>query len=149
MTEQPDDNFKELNELIRQLMKRSFEESGRPVFGHAFHVVIEDGDCCITPIDPASAGRERLIELQPEVHTTGEEVYVVVDLPGIDEEKIKITFDSRQLSITAKQGDLVYHCTADLPPVDTECMRSTIRNGVLEIVFLTPRADAGSPTTAE
>jgi HSP20 family molecular chaperone IbpA len=147
MTEQPGDHFKELTELIRRLMDRSFEESGRPAFGYAFRVVIRDGDCCITPVEPASAGRERVIELQPEVHVTGEEVHVVADLPGIDEKEMKITLRDQHLTVTAKREDVVYRCSADLPPVDPESLRSTIRNGVMEIALLAPRTDAGSPAS--
>jgi len=83
---------------------------------------------------PLTAG-----ELEPlsDITTTDKEVKVVVEMPGIDKKDIKISaYDSSVEISTANTAQRKYKSTIELPPeVDTETVKSTYNNGILEIAF--------------
>ena len=80
-----------------------------------------------------SAEREPLVD----VNMTDKEVKVVLEMPGIRKEDIKIkAYDSRVEVTTSKDAQRKYHKTIDLPEqADIETARSVYNNGVLEITF--------------
>jgi HSP20 family protein len=59
---------------------------------------------------------------------------VVVEMPGVSKENIRINAYSVEVSTTAT--DRKYHEVIDLPEeTDIETARSTYKNGILEITF--------------
>jgi HSP20 family protein len=80
-----------------------------------------------------SAEREPLVD----VNTTDTEVKVVVEMPGIRKEDIKInTYDSQLEIATSKDALRKYHKNIELPEqAEIETARSVYNNGVLEVTF--------------
>jgi HSP20 family protein len=64
------------------------------------------------------------------------EVKVVVEIPGVNKENIRINAYDNSLEVTTNDPQKKYHKVIDLPPeADIETVKSTYRNGILEIVF--------------
>ncbi len=80
-----------------------------------------------------SAEREPLVD----VNMTDKEVKVVVEMPGIRKEDIKIkAYDSQVEVTTSKDSQRKYHKNIDLPEqAEIETARSAYNNGILEITF--------------
>jgi HSP20 family protein len=70
-----------------------------------------------------------------EVHPVGNEVKVIVDLPGITEEVLRLHVKGTTLVIDAVNADHHYRTSAALPPVDVGSLLKTLKNGVLEVTF--------------
>jgi HSP20 family protein len=79
-----------------------------------------------------------LSERQPlsEISTTDKDVKVAIELPGVSKELIKINANDNQVDIKTEDPKRKYHEVIDLPAeVDTENVKSTFINGLLEITF--------------
>ena len=74
-------------------------------------------------------------ELVAEVHRIGNEVKVIVELPGVTDESLKLDMQGDRLIIDAGDADRHYHTSAMLPPVDPGSMQKSLKNGVLEITY--------------
>jgi HSP20 family protein len=72
-----------------------------------------------------------------DVNTTDNEVKVVLEMPGINEEDIKINeYDGKVEIKTADSSQRKYHKIVNLPKeADTETARFTYNNGILEVIF--------------
>ncbi len=84
-------------------------------------------------ISQISAEREPLVD----VNMTDKEVKVVVEMPGIRKEDIKIkAYDSQVEVTTSKDAQRKYHKNIELPELaEIETARSVYNNGILEITF--------------
>ena len=79
-----------------------------------------------------SSEREPLVDIS----STDKEVKVVVEMPGIKKENIKINAYENTVEITSDDPQRKYHKVVDLPiEADTETAKSTYNNGILEVVF--------------
>ncbi|HEX5185352.1 MAG TPA: archaeal heat shock protein Hsp20 [Nitrososphaeraceae archaeon] len=79
-----------------------------------------------------SAEREPLVD----VSSTDKEIKVIVEMPGIKKENIKINAYEDSVEITSNHSQRKYHKVVDLPPeADIETVRSTYNNGILEVIF--------------
>ena len=79
-----------------------------------------------------SAEREPLVD----VNTTNKEVKVVLEIPGVKKEDIKISVFDEAVEVTANNPQRKYHKTIDLPKeANPETAKSTYQNGILEITF--------------
>jgi HSP20 family protein len=79
-----------------------------------------------------------LTERQPlsEVSSSDKEVIVTVELPGVSKEQIKIDASDSQVDVKTQDPKRKYHEVIDLPAeVDTDTVKSTFTNGLLEITF--------------
>jgi HSP20 family protein len=79
-----------------------------------------------------------LSERQPlsEVSTTDKEIKIVVELPGISKEQIKIDAYDNQVEIKTEDPKRKYHEIIDLPrDADIDNVKSSFVNGLLEITF--------------
>jgi HSP20 family protein len=87
-----------------------------------------------------SAEREPLVD----VNTTDTEVKVVVEMPGIRKEEIKInTYDSQLEVTTSKDSQRKYYKSIELPEqAEIETARSVYNNGVLEVTFNLKKKEA-------
>jgi HSP20 family protein len=83
-----------------------------------------------TPI--ISSEREPL----SDVSITDKEVKVVIEMPGVPKDKIKLVAHQDKLEITSQDPGRKYHEVVEIPPqADIETIRSSYNNGILEIVF--------------
>lgn len=71
----------------------------------------------------------------PEVHQIGDEVKVIVELPGVTDESLRLDVQGDRLIIDAGDTDRHYHTSAMLPQVNTAPYRKSLKNGVLEVTF--------------
>jgi HSP20 family protein len=87
-----------------------------------------------------SAEREPLVD----INKTDTEVKVVVEMPGIRKEDIKINAYDSQLEIaTSKDAQRKYHKNIELPEqAEIETARSVYNNGVLEVTFNVKKKEA-------
>jgi len=84
-------------------------------------------------VSQISAEREPLVD----VNMTDKEVKVVVEMPGIRKEDIKIKAYDSQVEVTSsKDAQRKYHKNIELPELaEVETARSAYNNGILEITF--------------
>jgi HSP20 family protein len=84
-----------------------------------------------TPKGP-TVGEER--EPMTDVFDEKEEVRVYAEMPGVNEEDIKVVLRGDILDISAQSGDRKYHKEILLPvQVKKEALSYTYKNGVLEV----------------
>jgi HSP20 family protein len=72
-----------------------------------------------------------------DITTTDKEVKVVLEMPGIKKDDIKINAYDEKVEIkTVDNAQRKYHKVIDLPKsTDIETARSTYNNGILEVTF--------------
>ena len=72
-----------------------------------------------------------------DVYEEDDMVRVIVELPGVDKDKIKVkAIDDRHIIVEASNHDRRYRKEIELPSsVDIDSAKATFRNGVLEIRF--------------
>lgn len=72
-----------------------------------------------------------------DVVTTDKEVKVVVEMPGISKDDIKVNAYENKVEIsTTEKAERKYHKVVDLPPdADIDSVKSSYKNGILEITF--------------
>ena len=79
-----------------------------------------------------SAEREPLVDIS----STDKEVKVIVEMPGIKKENIKINAYETSVEISSNDEQRKYHKIIDLPPeADIETVKSKYNNGILEVIF--------------
>ncbi len=79
-----------------------------------------------------SSEREPLVDIS----STDREVKVIVEMPGIKKENIKINAYENSVEIISDDPQRKYHKVIDLPQeADIETVKSIYNNGILEIVF--------------
>jgi HSP20 family protein len=144
MSDNPSDIFRQLNELMKQLMEQAIQEQGgqRP-FAYGFKIIINEADAKqLTPQTSEAAASSNTVapsaqptstgSIEPiaEVYVEDSDVTVAVDLPGVDGKKIHLSLITNTLTIVAEGNQLT---SVDLPPVDGDSMKSSYKNGVLEV----------------
>ncbi len=71
-----------------------------------------------------------------DVTTTDKEVKVIVEMPGVSKDKIKINTYNNTVEVKSEDPRRKYHRTIKIPSeTDTETAKSTYNNGILEISF--------------
>jgi HSP20 family protein len=80
-----------------------------------------------------SSEREPLVDIS----TTDKEIKVVVKMPGVNKENVKINAYDSRLEVTAQEGAAKkYHETIELPEeADLATAKSKYNNGILEVIF--------------
>lgn len=74
--------------------------------------------------------REPLVDIFDEK----DHILVVVELAGVAEKDIKVSFKDNRLDLHAKGRDRQYAKEVELPePVDTSTLKQTYQNGILEL----------------
>jgi HSP20 family protein len=75
-----------------------------------------------------------------DITTIEKEVKVILEMPGVSKEIIKINAYGSTLGVRSNDPQRKYHEVIDLPAeADVETARSTYKNGILEIVFDTKK----------
>ena len=71
-----------------------------------------------------------------DITTTDKEVKVVIEMPGVPKEKIKINAYENKVEVSSDDPKRKYHEVIEIPPeADIETVKSTYNNGILEITF--------------
>jgi HSP20 family protein len=71
-----------------------------------------------------------------DVSVTDKEVKVIVEMPGVPKDKIKVKAYQDEVEIISEDPQRRYHETVDIPPeADIETVRSSYNNGILELIF--------------
>jgi HSP20 family protein len=71
-----------------------------------------------------------------DVTTTDKEVKVVVEMPGVGKDKIKVNAYDNMVEVTSEDPRRKYHRTIEIPTeTDIETAKSNYNNGILEITF--------------
>jgi HSP20 family protein len=140
-------------ELIREYETQEGDkvrEVGPIVYGYSM-TIGPDGKPKIREfgnVKPTSAGRMagRASGIKPQisaereplsdVNVTDKDVKVVLEMPGIKKEDIKINAYEYEVEVIADNPQRKYHKTIELPnDIDIETARSTYNNGILEVTF--------------
>jgi HSP20 family protein len=77
-------------------------------------------------------------EMEPlaDVTTTDKEIKVVIEMPGLSKDKIKVDAYEDKVEVKSDDPQRKYHRIVDLPPeADIETARCAYNNGILEITF--------------
>ena len=68
--------------------------------------------------------------------TSDKEVKVVIEMPGVNKENIKVNAYDNSVEITSDDPQRKYHQIIELPPeANIETAKSNYKNGILEITF--------------
>jgi HSP20 family protein len=71
-----------------------------------------------------------------DVTTADKEVKVVIEIPGVSKENIKINVYGTSVEVNTTGTERKYHEVIEIPPdTDIETASSTYKNGILEITF--------------
>jgi HSP20 family protein len=136
MNYDPEDMFLEMNAMMSRLMRdmnTGVRSDGTPIMG--YHIVIHGGNVPPESPEPAVTPSRDYGEPVPEIHRIGDDVKVVVEMPGVSEENLNIRLDGQTLTIDAAGSIRTYHTHAEVPPVDPKSMQHSLKNGVLEVTM--------------
>jgi HSP20 family molecular chaperone IbpA len=128
--------FRDMDEMFTYLstrMTRDFSGIEPPIFRYP-DIPERYGESSMDPglpYDEVRAGSG----LGVEVHRIDDEVKVITELPGVTRDKLHLTMKGNKLFIDTDTGSLQYHTSVILPPVNTEPVQVSLKNGVLEVTF--------------
>jgi HSP20 family protein len=99
------------------------------------------GSCAIPPASAADAGEA--IEPYHDVLAEGDTIKVIVEMPGVEKEQIKLQSHGRRISVRAEGEHRKYAADIETPDyVGSKPEKAQYKNGVLEIIY----AKADEPT---
>ena len=140
-----DDFFKDFERLAADLEKRSFEarEQGKPLVYGVNMSIGPDGKPHIREFGNArrpNSPREPLVDV-----INGEkEIVVIVELPGVDKEQLKLHVENDELSVIVDDPSQPFARTIKLPAkVKKNESKAALKNGMLEVVL--PKVKASKP----
>ncbi len=143
-------SMKEFEEMVPKELVREYRlpdgsvrrEWGPFVYGYSI-TIGPDGKPVIREfgnVRPSLAGgrfslkeeREPLVD----IITTDDEVKVIIEMPGVNKDDIRLTATEKSLTINAQSAERKYSKKVELPEeVDPKSARSTYKNGILEVTF--------------
>ncbi|MEZ0393809.1 MAG: archaeal heat shock protein Hsp20 [Desulfurococcaceae archaeon] len=154
-----DDMLREMEEFMdhvlrefaagpEELRRRGYKVYGPYIYGYKI-TMGPDGRPIIEEFGNVRRSRGRPMiseEREPlvDVFETDEEVKVVVEMPGVEKDKINVSVgeDKRTLIIRASDTDRKYYKEVELPAeVDPSSAKASYRNGVLEVVLRKSRKE--------
>ncbi|MEN6443467.1 MAG: hypothetical protein ABFC71_06930 [Methanoregula sp.] len=153
MKNNPQDIFHEMDALMARLFAGMDDGmSLNQPDGFGYRIVIQGGPGAGHEPEPEEFHARDTHEPVAEVHRIGDEVKVIVEMPGVSEENLNMQLNDHTLTLEAAGSARTYHTTAGLPPVDPASIRHTLKNGVLEVTFRslleTSEGGSGSEKTA-
>lgn len=79
---------------------------------------------------------ESVIEPPADLFEEADHILVLVEMPGVGPDDVKLTLDGRTLTVAAETEKRKYHKEIELPKAPAaERMTHTCRNGVVEVKF--------------
>jgi HSP20 family protein len=129
------DEFKDIEEMIRRILEHTLH-GPQGTLPSGFRIIVTGGEI--------SGGGERVpsppsrIVEEPatEVFEEGDEIRILVEVPGAALSTTHLQITGRVLRIYADGGARRYKTSVELPPIQAETMASRLYHGVLEITFL-------------
>lgn len=130
-----------MDDLMRKAMESGLDEFGRGepiVYGFNIRIgpdgkpkIQQFGNVKPTVRGPTiSETREPLVDVIEREDT----ITVIVELPGVDKNKIKLNATERVLTISAPGDEREFYKEVKLPaPVNSKNAKATYKNGVLEV----------------
>jgi HSP20 family protein len=74
--------------------------------------------------------------LWQHVTTTEKDIRVVIEMPGLSKDKIKVDAYEDKVEVKSEDPQRKYHKMVEIPPeTDIESVRCSYNNGILEITF--------------
>ena len=137
MREDPQDIFDQMDAM----MARMFAEmsrgtvTGMPPHAMGYRIIIQGSGIPQNSPDGSAIPTRNPGEPVPEVHQIGDEVKVIVELPGVTDESLRLDVQGDRLIIDAGDAGRHYHTSALLPPVNAASYQKSLKNGVLEVTF--------------
>jgi HSP20 family molecular chaperone IbpA len=131
MSDTPHDTNHSIEDVIRRIMELSGAGKGTPVI---------IGMQIIIPTGGPAGNPEQLVrgdgtEPEIEVHTFGNTVTLVTELPGMSPENIQVLFRDDRVFIWAKDGERHYRASSHVPPAEKGTVTISCKNGVVEITY--------------
>ena len=75
-------------------------------------------------------------ELIVDVISFDKEIKVVVEIPGVTKQDVKVNTFDHSVDISAETPDKKYHRVVEVPSdADLDSVQSTYKNGILELTF--------------
>ncbi len=141
MIEDPQDIFDQMDAMMAQMFAEMTRGAvaGMPPHAMGYRLIIHGGNMPLNPADDRAIPARNQGEPVPEVHQIGDEVKVIVELPGVTEESLRLDLQGDRLIIDAGDADRHYHTSAVLPPVNAAPYQKSLKNGVLEVTFTVPK----------
>ena len=144
MIHDPMDMMAEMDELFDRIISRVDREFPViPSFSRGHGFFFDDCDETGNSEKTPAPGLPEVRKPVTEVHTIGDEVKVVAELPGASGDEIRLCVRGNSLIIDAGDGDNHLCTTAELPPVDAASLQRTLKNGILEVTFRNVQLPAG------
>jgi len=136
MYKDPQDMFRDIDKMFAHLCTQlTHDFPGRESRVFRYPDILErEGGLSMDPVlsyEEMRAGSEHGVE----VHHIDDEVKVITELPGVTRDTLHLTVKGNKLFIDADTGTMQYHTSAILPPVETEPLQVSLKNGVLEVTF--------------
>jgi len=129
MNEDPQDMFREMDELFARLftrINREFAPGELQGFGYPMILLCTGKSSMVIPSfshDQLQVTREPVVE----IHRIGDEVKVITELPGTTMDAIQLELTGSSLTIDADAGFLHYHAHADVPAIDPGPMQTSFK----------------------
>jgi len=147
--------FEEIDRMIDEMMREAFrvpEERGRrKVYGpyfYGFSVTIgpdgiprirEWGNIRPGPVRPMIS---ETVEPFTDIIEEEDVIKVIIDMPGVEKEDIKVEATERTITVSAERGERKYYKKVSLPKaVVPETARAQYKNGVLTITVKKAEAE--------
>lgn len=92
------------------------------------------------PLVVFKSGKITIDKAPVDILETEKNIHAVIGLPGMEMENIKLACSGKALEITANNSETAITETIELPSkVNKTGIKSTYKNGILEVVFNKPK----------
>jgi HSP20 family protein len=137
MEDESTDIFRQMDAMIARMVAEMTNGvvTGMPPHAVGYRIIIRGGGTPQEPPHGSFIHPRDPHEPVPEVHRVGNEVKVVAELPGAEKESIQLNVRDGVITIEADGHGQHFTTHADLPPIDAISMKSSFKNGVLEVTF--------------
>jgi len=130
--------LKEANEQIEERLRKGGERESVPHIRSDFSIRTIVRDDAKRPKRPKikKIKLDKLSEMEPltDVFKEKDKLKIIAELPGVEEEDIKIEVRGDVLMISADRPDRKYYKEISLPvPVKADSLKSKYKNGILEV----------------
>jgi HSP20 family molecular chaperone IbpA len=128
MSDTSSDKGHGIDDLIRRIRELSGTGQDVPVIINV-QIIIPPGG------SPGQIARGDRTDPEIEVHTFGNRVTLVTELPGIAPGDIQVLFRDDRVFIWAKDEGRLYRASAQVPPAQQGTVEISCKHGVLEISY--------------
>jgi HSP20 family molecular chaperone IbpA len=135
MISAPDDNFKNIGEIIKKMLEQAGMGGQKAPIIFNFKIFVTMPGFPGARPDLVPAGPAKTMEPAVEVQRVDGEVKLVTELPGISPENVQVMFSGSTVHIRAGEGVLRYQTSVDVPPAEKDSVSVSFRHGVLEVTY--------------